>query len=100
MSTIPDFTTIPFQIAEGKNDTLAEDVQLWETPEGINVKPSYGQGDRDGIDFLDTWPGIAPFLRGPYTGTSGSVEISPLRTSLKSCLYSPRLSLCFTFLTK
>ena len=30
------------------------------------MKPSYGPVDVKGIDFLDTWPGIAPYLRGPY----------------------------------
>ena len=38
----------------------------WLTPEGILVKPGYGEADVAGIDFLDTYPGIAPFLRGPY----------------------------------
>ncbi len=38
----------------------------WLTPEGILVKPGYGEADVEGIDFLDTYPGIAPFLRGPY----------------------------------
>ena len=38
----------------------------WLTPEGIPVKPAYGEADLAGIDFLDTWPGIAPYLRGPY----------------------------------
>jgi methylmalonyl-CoA mutase len=39
---------------------------LWETPEGIAVKPLYAAGDLAGLDFLNTYPGIAPFLRGPY----------------------------------
>ncbi|MCJ2123898.1 methylmalonyl-CoA mutase [Methylobacterium sp. J-077] len=38
----------------------------WMTPEGIPVKGRYGPEDREGIEFLDTFPGIAPFLRGPY----------------------------------
>ena len=38
----------------------------WLTPEGIAVKPAYGPDDLAGLDFLDTFPGIAPFLRGPY----------------------------------
>jgi methylmalonyl-CoA mutase len=38
----------------------------WITPEGIPVKPVYGPGDRAGLDFLDTYPGIPPYLRGPY----------------------------------
>ncbi|GGO95730.1 methylmalonyl-CoA mutase [Wenjunlia tyrosinilytica] len=39
---------------------------LWETPEGIGVKPLYTAEDLDGLDFLSTYPGIAPYLRGPY----------------------------------
>ncbi|MCA0199914.1 MAG: methylmalonyl-CoA mutase [Proteobacteria bacterium] len=37
-----------------------------ETPEGIPVKPLYTSADLEGLDFLDTRPGVAPFLRGPY----------------------------------
>src|SRR5207237_8977626 len=38
----------------------------WLTPEGIAVKPVYEPQDVRGLDFLDTLPGIAPYLRGPY----------------------------------
>lgn len=38
----------------------------WETPEGIAVKALYTGQDLDGLDFLDTYPGVAPYLRGPY----------------------------------
>ncbi|MBR0838562.1 methylmalonyl-CoA mutase, partial [Bradyrhizobium manausense] len=38
----------------------------WLTPEGILVKSAYGEADLAGLDFLETYPGIAPFLRGPY----------------------------------
>ena len=36
------------------------------TPEGVEVKALYRAEDLDGLDFLDTYPGVAPFLRGPY----------------------------------
>ncbi|MFD5716321.1 methylmalonyl-CoA mutase [Streptomyces sp. NPDC127036] len=39
---------------------------LWETPEGIAVKPLYTGRDTEGLDFLGTYPGVAPYLRGPY----------------------------------
>jgi methylmalonyl-CoA mutase len=39
---------------------------MWETPEGIAVPRLYTAADLDGVDFLHTFPGIAPFLRGPY----------------------------------
>lgn len=38
----------------------------WETPEGIAVRPLYTGEDLADLDFLDTYPGIAPYLRGPY----------------------------------
>ncbi len=36
------------------------------TPEGIDVKALFTAADLDGLDFLDTRPGIPPYLRGPY----------------------------------
>ena len=42
------------------------DALVWDTPEGIGVQPLYTQSDVAGLDFLRTYPGIAPFLRGPY----------------------------------
>ncbi|MGO4572862.1 methylmalonyl-CoA mutase [Microvirga sp. 2TAF3] len=72
MTRIPDFSSIslaevpvtsPAGHGEGKGTTNAEP---WLTPEGIPVKAAYGEADRAGIDFLDTYPGIAPYLRGPY----------------------------------
>ncbi|MDP1699984.1 MAG: methylmalonyl-CoA mutase [Aestuariivirga sp.] len=47
MSRVPDFSTLP-----------------WLTPEGIFVKPFYTADDAAG--FKDSYPGIAPYLRGPY----------------------------------
>ncbi len=38
----------------------------WETPEGIVVPPLYTGSDLTGLDFLDTYPGLPPYLRGPY----------------------------------
>ncbi|TIS59742.1 MAG: methylmalonyl-CoA mutase [Mesorhizobium sp.] len=36
------------------------------TPEGIAVKHLYTQGDLKGLPHLDTFPGLPPFVRGPY----------------------------------
>ncbi|RUX24360.1 methylmalonyl-CoA mutase [Mesorhizobium sp. M2A.F.Ca.ET.042.01.1.1] len=36
------------------------------TPEGIAVKHLYTQGDLKGLANLDTYPGLPPFVRGPY----------------------------------
>ncbi|MGO1048678.1 methylmalonyl-CoA mutase [Crossiella sp. CA198] len=39
---------------------------VWETPEGITVNPLYTAADTADLDFLGTYPGMAPYLRGPY----------------------------------
>src|SRR6188472_3083827 len=64
MSRIPNFANIAFE--KTATAETAGGVEPWLTPEGILVKPGYSEADLDGIDFLDTWPGIAPYLRGPY----------------------------------
>src|SRR5437588_708452 len=78
--TVPNFGDIELgEPAPGDGDPLARwqqalhestgkgpDALVWETPEGIGIKPVYTAADTDGLDFLDTYPGIAPFLRGPY----------------------------------
>jgi len=61
---IPDFTSIDWSEAPSKPRKIAGDT--WRTPEGIAVKQAYGAGDLSGLPALDTWPGIAPYLRGPY----------------------------------
>ena len=38
---------------------------VWETPEGIPVKPVYTAADLDGLAHLDSMPGLPPFVRGP-----------------------------------
>ena len=38
----------------------------WHSPEGIEILPVYGPEHVEGLDALDTWPGLSPFLRGPY----------------------------------
>jgi methylmalonyl-CoA mutase len=65
MTHIPDFTTIPFA-APATAAVRAPTGEPWLTPEGIAVKTAYTSADIEGLDFLDTWPGIAPYLRGPY----------------------------------
>ena len=81
MATIPDFTQIAFPAGAGalRGDGLAEWAKrfesetgkspehfVWETPEGIPVKPLYSAADLAGLDHLNTMPGIPPYLRGPY----------------------------------
>ncbi|MFJ8135355.1 methylmalonyl-CoA mutase [Streptomyces sp. NPDC096013] len=76
MGRIPDFSGIELGTPAGGAGTdewrdavkgaASGDDLLWETPEGIAVKPLYTGQDVEGLDFLATYPGIAPYLRGPY----------------------------------
>src|SRR6187401_1147253 len=64
MSRIPNFANIAFEktaVPEQRGSA-----EPWLTPEGIPVQPGYNEADLEGIDFLETYPGIAPYLRGPY----------------------------------
>ena len=64
MSCVPDFSKLALAPApEQFEDVRAEP---WLTPEGIGVAPVYRASDIAGLDCLDGFPGIAPYLRGPY----------------------------------
>ncbi len=39
---------------------------LFETNEHISIKPLYTSEDLQGLEHLDTLPGLAPYTRGPY----------------------------------
>lgn len=64
MSLFPDYTSVDYKdcAASASSDMQA----TWETPEGIAVKPAYGPHDIDGLTHLNTWPGLPPYMRGPY----------------------------------
>src|SRR4051794_11270006 len=64
MTSIPNFAEVAF--ANILPVAPADAAAPWVTPEGIAVKPVFGPDDAKGLDFLDTYPGIAPYLRGPY----------------------------------
>ena len=65
MTVFPDYSTIELgSVADV--DTMPDAAAPWVTPEGIDVKAVYTSRDLDGLDFLDTYPGAAPFVRGPY----------------------------------
>jgi len=65
MSQIPDFTKIAFAPVDATPAQAAEP-RRWLTPEGIEVKNSYGPEDIEGLSFIDGFPGVAPYVRGPY----------------------------------
>src|SRR5579864_6544722 len=66
MTSVPNFAAIPFASPPLQETAPEESAARWSTPDGIEVKPLYEHEDIDGLDFLDTFPGLPPFLRGPY----------------------------------
>lgn len=70
---IPDFTKISL-VADGPTarangataNGQADMADIWDTPEGIAIKSSYSPDDLQDLDFLNTYPGLPPYLRGPY----------------------------------
>jgi methylmalonyl-CoA mutase len=39
---------------------------VWTTPEGIDVPPLYSPSDVSGLEHIQSFPGLPPYLRGPY----------------------------------
>ncbi len=66
MTTFPRFDSIDLGTDATALAAAPADVTPWETPEHIAVPPVFGADDVAGLDFLETYPGIPPFLRGPY----------------------------------
>ena len=66
MSSIPDFTTVELATPPVAASGVVPPAATFETPEGITLKSAYSGADTAGLDFIDTLPGIAPYLRGPY----------------------------------
>ena len=76
--TVPNFADLPFEPfssdagpedwADAVREQAGKDPAelAWLTPEGIEVPPLYTENDVEGLDFLRTYPGIVPYLRGPY----------------------------------
>jgi len=63
-TSFPDFTSLALE--DGATTRVAPAGEDWLTPEGIAVPPAYGPGDVEGLDFVGGYPGIAPYVRGPY----------------------------------
>ena len=69
-----DWVDLATKESKGKSP----DDLVWETPEGIAVKPLYTAEDVAGLEYQDNLPGFAPFKRGPkatmYTGRPWTVR--------------------------
>jgi methylmalonyl-CoA mutase len=64
MSEIPDFSRFPFVTTEDRGTPPSG--MSRQTPEGITIAPVYHVDALAGLDTLGTFPGMAPYLRGPY----------------------------------
>ena len=79
MSKFPKKSLADWQ-AQAKKEKKTDDLSgfKWETPEGITVKPLYTAADLEGLEYTDTMPGSAPFIRGPmatmYAGRPWTVR--------------------------
>jgi methylmalonyl-CoA mutase len=65
--SVPEsFAGLPMQSDGAPAHAAKHHLQPWHSPEGIDIDPMYGPEHVEGLDALDTWPGLSPFLRGPY----------------------------------
>ena len=58
----PDFTKIDLG-SPISSERAGED---WPSPEGIDIKAAYNAADIASLDNLNSYPGLAPYIRGPY----------------------------------
>ena len=68
MTTIPDFSRVELRDGDAAARPAADPVDgpAFETPEGISIPPLAGPADLEGADFVASYPGLPPFVRGPY----------------------------------
>jgi methylmalonyl-CoA mutase len=66
MSRIPDFSNMNWTPASPEASAQASSTTPWLTPEGIEVQSLYTPDALQGLEHLQTMPGLPPFLRGPY----------------------------------
>ncbi len=60
--TQPDFTQLPLPPVAASNASGS----AWTSPEGIDIAPGYSAADTASLPQLDSYPGLQPYLRGPY----------------------------------
>jgi methylmalonyl-CoA mutase len=63
----PDFSKLDFDAVETADGPAPVERPTWATPEGIDVPARFGPDALEGLDHLGTYPGFAPYVRGPYS---------------------------------
>jgi methylmalonyl-CoA mutase len=66
MSDFPDFTRLALEDTAAPAPEAPVGGEGFATPEGIVLAPAYDRSEVARLDFPRGYPGIAPFLRGPY----------------------------------
>ena len=68
MTTIPDFSRVELRDGDAADRPAVAPtgMPVFETPEGIAVPQLVGPDDLEGADFVSSYPGLPPFVRGPY----------------------------------
>lgn len=64
-ATVGDWKTKTEKQLAKAGQTL--DDLVWNTPEGIAIKPLYTAEDIQNLPYTNTMPGLEPFIRGPQT---------------------------------
>ena len=64
MTKFPDFTAL--ELGRLHAAPTRPRPRTLPTPEGIDLAKAYSAADTRELDFLDDYPGLAPFGRGPY----------------------------------
>lgn len=67
--TIPNFADIPFAESASQCRPVMSLLEqgVWDTTEGLGIKNSYAPEDIADVTHLQhSWPGLPPFVRGPY----------------------------------
>ncbi|MAU38363.1 MAG: methylmalonyl-CoA mutase [Rhizobiales bacterium TMED94] len=66
MSNFKPLKDIELDLNILNNNNLDSKSNVYETPEGINLKSFYTKKDIENLKHTESLPGIDPFVRGPY----------------------------------
>ncbi len=61
---IPNFAGL--ELIAGTASGAVPETTWTDSPEGLSIASCYSNADLNGLDNLASYPGVAPYLRGPY----------------------------------